>query len=153
MDVFKPLLKAFFQRASPVMRAANSTLLLRSCPASTSIRRTRASRTTSEQTSASMGSQMDQILPHWLLYSFRSQKLSLACNRLWCWGFCQEGCSVQQEGLLLQQDKECYNLNLQRPAKFWQESVLRGILVRPLLWPRRTWATNWVNKSPGNAQG
>ena len=62
MDVFKPLLKAFFQRASPVMRAANLNLLLRSCPASTSIRRTRACRTTSQQTSASMESQMDQIL-------------------------------------------------------------------------------------------
>ena len=62
MDVFKPLLKAFFQRASPVMRAANSTPLLRSCPASTSIRRTRACRTISQQTSASMESQMDQIL-------------------------------------------------------------------------------------------
>ena len=51
-----------FQRASPVMRVVNSTLWLRSCPASTSIQRTRAFRTTSERISASMGSLMDRTL-------------------------------------------------------------------------------------------
>ena len=51
-----------FQRASPVMRAVNSTLWLRSCPASTSIQRTRAFHTTSGRISASMGSLMDQTL-------------------------------------------------------------------------------------------
>ena len=63
MAVLMPHLEPFyFQRAGPVMRAVNSTLWLRSCPASTSIRRTRACRTISQQTSASMESQMDQIL-------------------------------------------------------------------------------------------
>ena len=56
-----PHLESFyFQKAGPVMRAVNSTLWLRSCPASTSIRRTRAFRTTSERISASMGSLMDR---------------------------------------------------------------------------------------------
>ena len=44
------------------MRAVNSTLWLRSCPASTSIQRTRAFHTTSERISASMGSLMDRTL-------------------------------------------------------------------------------------------
>ena len=44
------------------MRAVNSTLWLRSCPASTSIRRTRAFHTTLERISASMGSLMDRTL-------------------------------------------------------------------------------------------
>ena len=51
-----------FQRAGPVMRAVNSTLWLRSCPASTSTRRTRAFHTTLERISASMGSLMDRTL-------------------------------------------------------------------------------------------
>ena len=50
----------YFQKAGPVMRAVNSTLWLRSCPASTSIRRTRAFHTTWERRSASMGSLMDR---------------------------------------------------------------------------------------------
>ena len=52
----------YFQRAGPVMRAVNSTLWLRSCPASTSTRRTRAFHTTLERISASMGSLMDRTL-------------------------------------------------------------------------------------------
>ena len=56
-----PHLESFyFQKAGPVMRAVNSTLWLRSCPASTSIRRTRAFHTTWERRSASMGSLMDR---------------------------------------------------------------------------------------------
>ena len=59
------------------MRAANSTLLPRSCPASTSTQRTRACRTTSEQTSASTESQMDQILATLVTTSARRVTLLL----------------------------------------------------------------------------
>ena len=63
------------------MRAVNSTLWLRSCPASTSTRRTRAFHTTLERISASMGSLMDRTLA--TLATTSATQVTLLLQSIW----------------------------------------------------------------------